>query len=581
MRRQYTLFLTLFLVITAAAQAQRLDPAYYEYPLKGVAGYYSANFGEMRPNHFHSGTDLKTDGVEGKAVVAAADGYVARILQSPSGYGLALYIAHPNGTTTVYGHLSRFRKDIADFVFEERHRQQRSRIDVTCPPDRFPVRRGEEIARSGNTGSSMGPHLHYEIRDTRTQKTLNVIAQGVLKPKDGIAPYIMKVHYIEVDTVAGVPLNSPRASYAVRKTDSNTYRLAQQTPVKVGRMGYFVIEASDRKDDCANTYGIYHLTAKADGRTFFEYRNDGFTFDLSRYCNAVAYYPIQRNSRNEALRLAAMQGGTRAFYPTIRDNGLITTAKEGEKRTISITADDDCGNSSTLEFTIEGKPDADCFRGAIDSDGRIVHFDRDFAAKADNTFSVVIPKGSLYESAVLRMARSAVTPKADSTVRILSPAYDIGDRSIPLQKSMAVVFTAPVDESLQARTVMAAVAPNGTISYAGGTYRHNRLTGRTSAFGTYCLAADLTPPVIKPQFADGDDCRGRDRIVFRITDNFSGIASYTVTVDGRWVAVDLAHGRASVDLRAEGIGGGTEHVVEFVLTDNCGNRSVWHGTIVR
>ena len=545
-----------------------------------MAGYYSANFGEMRPNHFHSGTDLKTDGVEGKVVVAAADGYVSRILQSPSGYGLALYVDHPNGTTTVYGHLSRFRKDIADFVFEERHRQQRSRIDVTCPPDRFRVRRGEEIARSGNTGSSMGPHLHYEIRDTKTQKTLNVIARGVLKPKDGIAPYMMKVHYIEVDTVAGVPLDGPRASYAVRKADDNTYRLAQQTPVKVGRSGYFVVEASDRKDDCANTYGIYRLTAEADGQTFFEYRNDGFTFDLSRYCNAVSYYPIQRSSRNEAIRLAAMRGGTRAFYPTLRGNGLIT-AKEGEKKTIRITATDDCGNSSALEFTIEGKPDADRFRGRIADTGRIVRFDRDFAAKADDTFSAVIPKGSLYESMELRMARSAVTPKADSTVRIMSPAYDIGDRNVPLHKSIAVVFTAPVDEALRARTVLAAVSQNGSISYAGGTYRHNRLTGRTSTFGTYCLAADTTPPVIKPLFAEGEDCRGRDRIAFRITDNFSGIASYTVTIDGRWVAVDLARGRASVDLRAEGITGAEKHAVEFVLKDNCGNRSVWRGTIVR
>ena len=197
MRRSRIFPVIAALSFVAQAAAQRLDPEYYEYPLRDVAGYYSANFGEMRPNHFHSGVDLKTDGVEGKAVVAAADGYVSRILQSPSGYGLALYIAHPNGTTTVYGHLSRFRKDIADFVFAERHRLRSSRVDIVCPPDKFRVVRGEEIARSGNTGSSMGPHLHYEIRDTETQKTYNVIAQGVLKPKDAIAPYMMKVHYIE------------------------------------------------------------------------------------------------------------------------------------------------------------------------------------------------------------------------------------------------------------------------------------------------------------------------------------------------------------------------------------------------
>lgn len=580
MRRSRIFPVIAALSFVAQAAAQRLDPEYYEYPLRDVAGYYSANFGEMRPNHFHSGVDLKTDGVEGKAVVAAADGYVSRILQSPSGYGLALYIAHPNGTTTVYGHLSRFRNDIADFVFAERHRLRSSRVDIVCPPDKFRVARGEEIARSGNTGSSMGPHLHYEIRDTETQKTHNVIAQGVLKPKDAIAPYMMKVHYIEVDTVRGIPVNARPATYAVRKIDGNTYGLARQSPVKVGRKGYFVVEASDRKDDCANTYGIYRLKAQIDGRTFFEYRNDGFTFDLSRYCNSVAYYPVQRNSRNEAIRLAAMQGGVERFYPTLVDRGAIA-ADAGVKRKIDIEVEDDCGNVSTLGFEIEGKPDAECFRGEIDDERKAVYCDRDFAFKVDDAFSVVIPKGALYESAALRIERSETTPVADSTVRILSPAYRVGDKDIPLHRSIAPVFSVAVDEALRPYVVMAVVADDGRVSYAGGKYRYNRLTGRALSFGTYCLAADTVPPVIKPQFADGQDCRNRDRIAFRVSDNFSGIASYTATVDGRWVAIDLSRGRASIDLRAEGVAGGGTHAIEFTLVDNCGNRAVWRGTIVR
>lgn len=580
MRRSRIFSVIAALSFATQAAAQRLDPEYYEYPLRDVAGYYSANFGEMRPNHFHSGVDLKTDGVEGKAVVAAADGYVSRILQSPSGYGLALYIAHPNGTTTVYGHLSRFRKDIADFVFAERHRLRSSRVDIVCPPDKFRVARGEEIARSGNTGSSMGPHLHYEIRDTEMQKTYNVIAQGVLKPKDAIAPYMMKVHYIEIDTVRGIPVNARPATYAVRKIDGNTYGLARQSPVKVGRKGYFVVEASDRKDDCANTYGIYRLRAQVDGRTFFEYRNDGFTFDLSRYCNSVAYYPVQRNSRNEAIRLAAMQGGVERFYPTLVDRGVIA-ADEGVKRKIDIAVEDDCGNVSTLGFEIEGKPDAECFRGEIDDERKAVYCDRDFAFKVDDVFSVVIPKGALYESAALRIERSETTPVADSTVRILSPAYRVGDKDIPLHRSIAPVFSVAVDEALRPYVVMAVVADDGRVSYAGGNYRYNRLAGRASSFGTYCLAADTVPPVIKPQFADGQDCRNHDRIAFRVSDNFSGIASYIATVDGRWVAIDLSRGRASIDLRAEGVAGGGTHAIEFTLVDNCGNRAVWRGTIVR
>lgn len=578
MRRLF--ILTILLFCATVCSAQSLDPAYYDFPLRNVAGYYSANFGEMRPNHFHSGIDFKTDGVEGKSVVAVADGYVSRVSQSPTGYGLALYVTHPNGTTSVYGHLSRFRKDIADFVYAERHRLKRSQVDLYCKPDQFVVKRGEEIARSGNTGSSQGPHLHFEIRDAKTQKTLNTIAQRVFTPKDDISPYIMKVHYVEVDTVRGVPCHSKLATYTVNKADANTYRTAQKSPIKVGRKGYFIVETSDRKNDVANTYGVYNMVAKLDGKPIFEYRNDGFPFELSRYCNAVSYYPIQRRSRNEVMRAAMLQGGTDYLYPTLVNRGIVTTS-EGETRNMEFVITDDCGNTSTLSFDIVGKSDNESFRGEVAEDALIVEYNKDFAHKVDDTLSIVIAKGSLYESVALEIEPSDVEIKADSTVKILSKAYRIHNDNTPLQKSIGIVFTQDVEKSLQPYTVMASVNANGYISNAGGRYRHNRLTARTSSFGTYCLVADMTPPVIRPQFEDGQDCRGRDRIAFRLSDNFSGVSSYNVYIDGKWVAIDYSRSRAWVNLKAEGISGGKSHDIEIVVKDGCGNSAKWQGKIVR
>ena len=578
MRRLF--ILTILLCCAHICSAQKLDSAYYDYPLRNVAGYYSANFGEMRPNHFHAGTDFKTDGVEGKPVVAVADGYVSRVSQSPTGYGLALYVTHPNGTTSVYGHLSRFRKDIADFVFSERHRLKQSRVDLYCQADQFPVKRGEEIARSGNTGSSQGPHLHFEIRDAKTQKTLNIISQGIVTPKDDISPYIMKVHYIEVDTVRGVPCHSKLATYAVHKADANTYRTAQKSPIKVGRKGYFIVETSDRKNDVANTYGVYNMVAKLDGKAIFEYRNDGFPFDLSRYCNAVSHYPIQRRSRNEVMRAAMLQGGTKYFYPTLVNRGVVTTA-EGEERKMEFVITDDCGNTSTLAFDIVGKSNDACFKGEVAEDAIIVEYNRDFAHKVDDVLSVVIAKGSLYESIVLDIEHSDVAIKAYSTIKVLSPAYRIHDDNTPLQKSIGLVFTQDVEERLQPYTVMASVSSGGYLYYSGGRYRHNRLTARTSSFGTFCLVADMTPPTIRPQFEDGQDCRGRDRIAFRLSDNFSGVSSYNVYIDGKWVAIDYARSRAWVNLKAEGISGGKSHNIEIVVKDACGNTAKWQGTIIR
>ena len=578
MRQLYILIFTLCVAFSATAQS--LNPADYDFPLRDVAGYYSANFGEMRPNHFHSGTDFKTDGVEGKPVVAVAGGYVSRILQSPSGYGLALYVVHPNGTTSVYGHLSHFRSDIAEYVRAERHRLKQSRVDLYCKAGQFTVKRGEEIARSGNTGSSQGPHLHFEIRDSRTGKTYNIIQQGIVKPKDTISPYIMKVHYIEVDSVGGVPLNSRPETYAVHKADDTTYRTAQKTPIKVGRNGYFVVETSDRKNDVANTYGVYNLVEKIDGKAVFEYRNDGFTFDLSRYCNAVSYYPIQRSSRNEAMRTAMMQGGTDYFYPTLVNRGVVTTS-EGQTREVEFVITDDCGNTSTLQFQIEGKPDTECFKGEIEQGAHVVHYDQDFVGGVDDAVNVVIRKGSLYESIAMKMERSDVVIKADTSVKVLSPAYAIHDENTPLQTAIGLVFKAEVEKDLQPYATLASVRSDGRLSYVGGRYRIGNISVRTSSLGTYCVVADKTAPTIRPQFESGQDCRSRNAISFRLADNFSGVSSYAATIDGKWVAIDYAHSRATINLNEEGIGGGVEHTIELTVKDSCGNTASWQGTIVR
>jgi hypothetical protein len=348
----------------------------------------------------------------------------------------------------------------------------------------------------------------------------------------------------------------------------------------VGRQGYFVVEASDRKNDVTNTYGVYNLIKRIDGEAIFEYRNDGFPFDLSRYCNAVSFYSIQRSSRNEVMRTAMLEGGTKYFYPTLVNRGIVTTT-EGQTREVEFLITDDCGNHSSLNFQIVGKPNAECFEPQIEEGTHIVRYNRDFAEKMDDRFSIVIPKGSLYESVALDIEPSDVEIKSDSTVKVLSKAYRIHNDNTPLQKSIGIVFTQEVEKSLQPYTVMASVNANGYISNAGGRYRHNRLTARTSSFGTFCLVADMIPPVIRPQFEDGQDCRGRDRIAFRLSDNFSGVSSYNVYIDGKWVAVDYSRSRAWVNLKAEGISGGKSHDIEIIVKDGCGNSAKWQGKIVR
>ena len=245
----------ILLISTAAclgARGQHPAPEEYIYPIRDVEGLYSANFGEMRPGHFHAGIDIKTDGAEGKPLVAVADGYVSRVSLGAYGYGRAVYLTLHNGTTAVYGHLQRFRKDIEERVREERHARRSNSVNLWFGPDTWPVKQGDVVGYSGNSGSSMGPHLHYELRDTRTQRLYNVVSAGIIRPHDDLPPRIMRIHYIEVDTVQGVPVHSRPESYAVVRSAGGNYRLTREEPVGAGRKGYFVVEASDRRNGVGN-----------------------------------------------------------------------------------------------------------------------------------------------------------------------------------------------------------------------------------------------------------------------------------------------------------------------------------------
>ena len=165
----------ILLISTAAclgARGQHPAPEEYIYPIRDVEGLYSANFGEMRPGHFHAGIDIKTDGAEGKPLVAVADGYVSRVSLGAYGYGRAVYLTLHNGTTAVYGHLQRFRKDIEERVREERHARRSNSVNLWFGPDTWPVKQGDVVGYSGNSGSSMGPHLHYELRDSGVSVTV-------------------------------------------------------------------------------------------------------------------------------------------------------------------------------------------------------------------------------------------------------------------------------------------------------------------------------------------------------------------------------------------------------------------------
>lgn len=573
------LFRLIFLFVLALWSprlwAQKLDTSYYGYPLAHVAGYFSANFGEMRSNHFHSGVDFKTDGREGKPVLAVAEGYVQRVLHSPTGYGRALYVVHPNGTTSVYGHLSSFRADIEEWVKEERLKQRSNRLDLWCDSARFRVARGEEIARSGNSGTSFGPHLHFEIRQTASQRTLNTLSEGLFSPKDHIPPYLYRLHYVALDTMRGVAVNSPLKSYEIERRDGGEHRLRQQEPLEVDRLGYFILEGSDRKDDVSNTFGLYHIALYRDQELLFEYRMEGFTFDLTRYCNAVSFYPLQRRSRNEVIRLAALERTPRILYSSLKEGGVIRTSAE-ESAKLKLIVTDDCGNSSTLHFTIKGIADERSFTPKRDSLSPVVICHKPFSYSADG-LRVKMRPGTLYEDTFYHQTLSERKIKQEPTLIRLSPLYRLLSESVPLHRAIELSIDCFVPVALRERVAVARLNDKGGLVMVGGSYMQGRVTAKSSTLGEFCVVADTLPPRITPRFK-AEDLPRIKKLRFGLSDNFSGVARWAAYVDGEWFPLDYQPVRAEAILSLEEIERkGAQHRIVVRVEDGCGNRTSWEG----
>lgn len=576
MRRILTLF---FLLLCASARGQRLDPADYIFPVRGVEGLYSANFGELRPGHFHAGVDIKTDGVEGKLLVAVADGYVSRITVTPGGYGRALYLTLGNGTTAVYGHLQRFRDDLEYHVREERYRRSANSVDLHFGPGQWPVRQGDPVGYSGNSGGSLGPHLHFELRDTPSQRRLNLVRQRVIRPHDDLPPRIMRIHYVEVDTVPGdrICLRSAPRSQAVVRTTDGRYRLTHDEPVETGRKGYFIAEVTDRRNGVHNTFGIWRLTLLIDGEPRFEYRQDGFPYELARMSDAVSCYPLQLGSRNEVIRLAQLEAAPESFYPLLRERGLVRTAP-GQTRRIRIEAEDDSGNRSQLEFDIRGREGE--FRATADTASVVVRPDCAATVGLGFGFTARIPSGALYESAYCRPVHVEV-PKTDSGVVVLSPAFRLFSYDTPLAHPVEVSLRAEVPHRLQLHTLLAARDRKGRAVCIGGSYAAGRVTARTRSTDGLTVVADTLPPQIRPLFKPGADLSGAASLRFRVSDNFAGVARWTLRIDQRWVPCDRFPMQGTLVHTFDTPPERRSHRLSLSVTDGAGNTASWEGTFYR
>lgn len=549
----YTLLL--FTTIGGLRAQQLLNP--FDFPI-----LLSGNFGELRSNHFHAGIDFKTQGVEGKPIHAVAEGFVSRISVSPWGYGLALYLDHPDGTTTVYGHIQKFSDKIAAYVKDFQYERESFSVNILPSPDELPVEKGEVIALSGNTGGSAGPHLHFEVRNTETEEVMDPIEYYKDLVDDTKSPRIQAIMVYPMEG-EGVVNGSNRK----RELKVNTAKNGRPTLTgKVeawGKIG-LAVKAYDYMENTSNVYGVRNITLTADEQVIFQSDIDRYSFDETRYLNSFIDYEEWINNRSFYMKSFIEPGNRLRFLKGI-DRGYLTI---DEQRTyqLTYTLADAFGNTTTLTIPIIGKEQLIPAPSTEDAEPFHWNSDNRFGAKG---VRLNILRGNLYADFYFRYSA-----RKDSTC--LSDIHQLHNRPLPLHKN-AQLSIRILQDTLENKQQYGIVRIHkGRTSWIGGSYRNGWIDSDIRELGTYAIRQDTKEPVITP--LNKETWGSRQRFMFRLTDNLSGVRSYRGEIDGQFVLFEMDN-KSVISYRfdKERLSRG-QHRLTLTVTDACGNQSTYTHT---
>jgi hypothetical protein len=531
--------LILAILIASANQlnAQKDYPKdYFRAPLDAKL-MLAGTFGEIRSNHFHSGIDIKTGGVEGYPVYAVADGFVSRIKVSAYGFGKAMYITHPNGYVSVYGHLSKYNKTVGDYVRKEQYRRENFEIELFPAATEFPVKKGDIIAYSGNSGSSGGPHLHFEIRDGATEKPINPLLFGY-NVTDLVKPTISSIKIYPEDKSAKIN-GSNKAARFMAEGSGTGYRLAENPVVRVSGNISFAIQAIDKQSDTDNKNGIYSVKLFVDSKEVAGHRMETFAFDKTRYVNSLIDYEEYVRNDVRLQRTKIDPGNQLDIYNETVNKGVVLF-NDTLTHVIKYEVTDAAGNMSILTFKLK----ADRVKVILETSSEIENKPsniKKFNYATPNNFrsssvSLDAPKGVFYDS---------FTFKYDSAKQIagtFSIVHKIHNKYTPVHDYLTLSIKAiKLTENLTPKALIVKVKEDGkSFSSVGGTWEsQGYVTAKIREFGDYTIAIDTIPPKIKAVNPESfGKMTGQKYIKLTISDELSGIASYKGMLNGKWILME-------------------------------------------
>lgn len=546
---KYPIFFSLLFFIGSvqSGYAQETDtdkPSFippFDFPIT-----FSGNFGEIRANHFHGGLDFKTGGTIGKPVRALADGYISRI-RVTHGSGYVLDVAYDNGYSTINRHLSAFVGDVARRVEDLQYEKESWEVEITPEPDEYPVKAGQIIALSGNTGYSFGPHLHLDMIETATDEYIDPLPFFMNKVKDKTAPRAEGIMLFPQPGKGVVEGKQTRRAFPAHPTK----------PITAWGLIGAGIRAYDYMDGVQNKYGVKTVILEVDGEEVFRSTIDRFAYEENRYINSWTHGQYMKSFIEPGNRLRMLQASN-------GNRGLVEINEERPYRFV-YTLSDALGNTSKVRFTVQGQ------KTTI---APVEHREK-YALKWDKVnylqepgLELVIPKGMLYDDVLLNYS-----VRADSGD--IAFTYQLNDTRIPMHNACDLrigLRRRPVEDVT--KYYVAGVTARGGKYRIGGKYEDGVMKVRIRDLGTYTVAVDTVPPVITP--VNQAQWGRTGKIIFKAKDKETGINTYRGTIDGKYALFGKPNsisGNLVCELDPKHVEKGGKHVVEMTVTDGCGNRT--------
>ncbi len=553
------LSLLYFLPISAQFDKNQYDLAF---PLN-IPIELSGNFGELRSNHFHAGIDFKTQQVIDKPVFSVADGYVSRVGVSPTGYGHVLYINHYNGLTSVYAHLESFVPFLDSIVQAKQHEERSFAVDFTLPKDEIKVRRLQQVAWSGNTGSSGGPHVHFELRDTYTEEPLNPFFFYDIE--DTVRPRVNKFLLYPVSAEGLVEGASRKRTFIVEQPQAGAYRHKGNVAIKAwGRVGYGV-HSYDYMPNANNIYGVHSVRVLVDGKEVFMYQMDRFSFDKTRYMNAFIDYEEWYKTRSMMMQLFRLPNNRLDNYANLVNDGYLLI---NEERTYAVETiiKDFHGNTTTLKFSIQGvKQDI-----PKEEHGNAVFMPYEQENVFENSdIKFTIPAGSFYDNVYFNYS-------VRNDAKGFSDVHDLHVPTVPLHNFSELRIRLKND-SLSDKNKYYIARKNrlNGFDYVGNEYEDGFMIAKTRELGQYAILLDNEAPTIRLATVNNG------HVVFKVSDTQSGVSHYNGYVNNDWALFKYDRKTNTITYKFDRmrLEKGNIHHIELRVFDKCGNEAVYQNQV--